>query len=295
MATANQWLKATRPNTLPASVAPVIIGTGVAVSLRGFEPVVATLCLLVALLLQIGCNFSNDYSDGIKGTDKNRKGPQRLVGSGSASPQQVLLAAILVYALAATVGLTLALYTHNYWLIAVGALCLLAAWFYTGGKKAYGYNGLGEISVFIFFGLIATGFTVYLQTGTYNIVTISSAVAMGMLASAMLLINNIRDIPTDLENGKKTLATKLGDGKSRAIYCLFITVPIVISGLTIIYAPLSIISLVSIYWVIKCLKPTLNNAQGFELIVVLKSTGQLQIVYAVTMAIAYCSNIALGI
>jgi 1,4-dihydroxy-2-naphthoate polyprenyltransferase len=214
VATLSQWAAGTRPRTLPASLVPVVVGTGVALGQDGAVWWRAVLAALVALLLQIGVNYSNDYSDGVRGTDEDRVGPLRLVGSKAAEPRQVLAAALGCLFAAAVAGLALAVVT-TLWLLLVGAAAILAAWFYTGGKNPYGYRALGELSVFVFFGLVAVVATVYVQTEDLPWEAWAAAVPVGLLACALLVANNLRDIPTDSASGKRTLAVVLGDRRTR--------------------------------------------------------------------------------
>ena len=217
--TTSQWIAGARPRTLPAAVAPVLAGT--AIALWEDEAVwwKALLALAVSLLLQIGVNYANDYSDGIRGTDDDRVGPLRLVGSGVATPRAVKTAAFAALGAAALVGLVLAA-TTAWWLVGVGLLCILAAWFYTGGKRPYGYLGLGEVMVFVFFGLVAVLGTTYVQTESFELPALYAAIGVGAFACAILVANNLRDIPTDRVSGKRTLAVALGDERTRLLYGL---------------------------------------------------------------------------
>src|SRR5690242_4101043 len=198
MATAADWVAGARPRTLPAAISPVLAGTGVAAYADDLVWWKALLALVVALALQVGVNYANDYSDGVRGTDADRVGPMRLVGSGAASPSAVKAAAFLSFGVAAVAGLVLAA-TTAWWLVAVGVLCVLAAWFYTGGSKPYGYLGLGEVMVFCFFGLVAVIGTTYVQTETWRLPSLFAAIGIGAIACAILVANNLRDIPTDRE------------------------------------------------------------------------------------------------
>ena len=215
MATGAEWLEGARPRTLPAAIAPVLAGSGVAAFHDGFDLVLALLAALVALALQVGVNFANDYSDGVRGTDAQRVGPQRLVGSGAAAAWTVRAAALACFGLAGVAGLTVVVLTGQWWLLVVGALAILAAWFYTGGSRPYGYLGLGEVFVFVFFGLVAVGGTVYIQLGWVPEAGWWAAVAIGALACNLLVANNLRDLIGDEAVGKRTLATRLGDRGTR--------------------------------------------------------------------------------
>src|SRR3954451_8517197 len=223
MATPAQWLEGARPRTLPAAVSPVLAGTGVAAFTHDAVWWKALLALLLSLALQVGVNYANDYSDGVRGTDENRVGPLRLVGSGVATPDAVKRAAFAAFGVGATLGLVLAA-TTAWWLVAVGALCILAAWFYTGGSHPYGYLGLGEVMVFVFFGLVAVIGTAYVQSESFTVPALYAALGIGALACAILVANNLRDIPTDREVGKRTLAVVLGDQHSRYLYAFLLAV-----------------------------------------------------------------------
>jgi len=214
MATTAEWIEGARPRTLPNAIAPVIAGTGAAASLESPVWWKAILALVVAVSLIVGVNFANDYSDGIRGTDDDRVGPLRLVGSRLAAPSTVKTAAVVCFAIAGVAGLVLSL-ASAWWLILVGALCIAGAWYYTGGKNPYGYKGCGEISVFVYFGLIAVLGTQFVQSERVDWAGILAAVAVGCFSSAVLVANNLRDIATDTDTGKRTLAVRLGDGRTR--------------------------------------------------------------------------------
>ncbi|WP_341924035.1 1,4-dihydroxy-2-naphthoate polyprenyltransferase, partial [Nocardioides psychrotolerans] len=226
MATSADWLAGARPRTLPAAVAPVLAGTGVAAYAGAWDEWQgvwwkALLALVVSLALQVAVNYANDYSDGIRGTDDDRVGPMRLVGSGAATPAAVKRAAFLAFGVAGVAGLVLAASTA-WWLVAVGAVSVVAAWYYTGGSTPYGYLGLGEVMVFVFFGLVAVIGTTYVQTETWVWPALYAGIGVGALACAILVVNNLRDIPTDTVAGKRTLAVRLGDGRTRALYLLLV-------------------------------------------------------------------------
>jgi 1,4-dihydroxy-2-naphthoate octaprenyltransferase len=223
------WIAGARLRTLPLSIAPVILGTGAAhTALAPWAWWRIALALAVAVCLQIGVNYANDYSDGVRGTDKFRLGPSRLTGSGAAKPRTVLTVALVFFALAAIAGAILVIHIGQYWLLAVGAVCIVAAYFYTGGKRPYGYYGLGELFVFVFFGLVATAGTTYVQLGNVNLESWLSGVAIGLIACAVLMINNIRDLPQDKLAHKRTLAVLIGNGASRIVFVALILVPFVI-------------------------------------------------------------------
>jgi len=222
MATFAEWVEGARPRTLPLSVSPVIAGSAVALAAGDFRVWRALLALIVGVVMQIGVNLSNDYSDGVRGTDAHRVGPQRLVGSGAATPSAVKRAAFACFGIGCLAGLGLVIMTGWWWLVAVGAAIVAGAWFYTGGRHPYGYRGLGEVSVFIFFGVVATAGTALVQTGRPAAVTIAgialASLAQGAGACAVLVANNLRDIPTDEAAGKRTLSVRLGDHRSRVLY-----------------------------------------------------------------------------
>jgi 1,4-dihydroxy-2-naphthoate octaprenyltransferase len=219
-----------RLRTLPLAIAPVALGTAAAFVLGDGEwhPVRALLCLAVALGLQVAVNYSNDYSDGIRGTDKHRVGPSRLVGSGAASPRAVLTVAFVFYALSALAGVMVVVASGQYWLLVVGAVCIVAAWLYTGGKKPYGYYGFGEVVVFVFFGIVATAGTTYVLAGSVNLESWLAGTAAGLFACAVLVVNNLRDLSQDKAAGKRTLSVLIGDLGSRALFAILMLLPFVI-------------------------------------------------------------------
>ena len=228
-ATARDWIAGARLRTIPLAIAPVALGTAAAYSPdEGWHWVRALLALAVAVGLQIGVNYANDYSDGVRGTDKRRVGPARLTGSGAAKPRTVLTVALVFFALAAAAGVVLVVLSQQWILLAVGAVCIVAAWFYTGGKRPYGYYGFGELFVFVFFGLVATVGTTFTQIGEVNIVAWVAGVAIGLLACATLMINNIRDREQDKLAGKRTLAVLIGDLPSRIVYAILVAAPFLI-------------------------------------------------------------------
>ncbi len=229
-ATARDWIGGARLRTLPLAVAPVALGTASAylVSAPGWHWVRALLALAVAVGIQIGVNYANDYSDGIRGTDKFRVGPSRLTGSGAAKPRTVRTVAFVFFGLGGIAGLILVLRSGQYWLLAVGVVSIVAAYFYTGGKRPYGYAGLGELFVFVFFGLVATIGTTYTQVGAIPVESVASGVAAGLLACAVLMVNNIRDIDQDRLANKRTLAVLVGSRAARVIFAVFVIVPFVI-------------------------------------------------------------------
>ncbi len=281
----NKWIAGARPRTLPAAIAPVLVATSLAESEANFA--MAGLALIVSLALQVGVNYANDYSDGIKGTDDNRVGPTRLVASGLASAKSVKLAAFISFAIAAVVGLVLAQAT-SLWLIAVGAAAIFAAWTYTGGKRPYGYLGLGEISVFLFFGLVATIGSYYVQTERLTWQSFVVAIPMGLLACALLAINNLRDRAQDELVGKRTLAVRLGDSGARK---LFIGLLLIAHLVTIaIPAENTLLTLILLPQTIVIAKKVREGATGAALIPLLGKTGQLQLWFAVALSLALVLN-----
>ncbi len=284
MATPAQWLEGARPRTLPAAIAPVAAGTGAAAAVDGFDLGRALLALLVAVALQVGVNYANDYSDGIRGTDADRVGPLRLVGSGVASPGAVKRAALLAFAVGAVAGLVLALLVA-WWLVLVGVACLLGAWYYTGGGSPYGYRGLGEVSVFVFFGLVATVGTTYVQAERITTASVLAGVGCGALACAILVANNLRDIPTDREAGKRTLAVRLGDRRTRLLY---VGLVFAAYAAVVLIALQHLVVLIALGTALPAVRPTLGviyGATGRELVPVLKETGLLLLVYGVALGI----------
>ncbi|MBB6404815.1 1,4-dihydroxy-2-naphthoate polyprenyltransferase [Arthrobacter sp. AZCC_0090] len=285
MATASQWIQGARLRTLPAAIAPVLIGTAAAYELQSFRVVNAVLAALVALLLQIGVNYANDYSDGIRGTDEDRVGPLRLVGSGVARPDHVKWAAFGSFGLAMVFGLVLVVITQSWWLILVGLGCVLAAWGYTGGKNPYGYMGLGDLFVFVFFGLVATLGTTYTQAGQVSLPAVIGAIGTGLIACALLMANNVRDIPTDMVAGKRTLAVRLGDRHARESYVLMLAVAIL---LVVVLAPTKPWMLIVLLLIPACLMPAwlmVNGRKRKSLIPVLKQTGMINLGYSVLFSL----------
>lgn len=227
-ATARDWIAAARPRTLGMAIAPVALGTAAAFNAEGYHLGIALACLALAMLLQIGVNFANDYSDGVKGTDAVRVGPGRLVGAGKAAPRTVRNVAIAFLALGALAGLLVVLLSGRWWLLLVGAVCIVAAWTYTGGKRPYGYYALGELMAFLFFGPVAVMGTVYAILGRITEDSIALGVAIGSISAALMLCNNLRDIETDRTAGKRSLATLIGRRPSKALYVLLMLVPFAI-------------------------------------------------------------------
>lgn len=280
-----QWIEGARPRTLPNAVAPVLAGTGAAAWTGSAVWWKALLALAVSLALIIGVNYANDYSDGIRGTDDVRSGPLRLVGSKLASPRAVLTAAVVSLAVGAVAGLVLAAFSAP-WLIAVGAVCIAGAWLYTGGKKPYGYLGLGEVAVFIFFGLVAVLGTQYTQALRVDWVGLVAAVAMGSLSSAVLVANNLRDIPTDTESGKITLAVRLGDARTRLLYQLLVAVALVLPLALMLATPWCAVGLLAAVPAVRGLRPVRDGSTGAQLIPVLRDTGLTMLVWAIAVSLA---------
>jgi 1,4-dihydroxy-2-naphthoate octaprenyltransferase len=282
MTTPTQWIAGARLRTLPAAVAPVLVGTGAAVAMHGFDPVAAVLALVVALALQVAVNFANDYSDGRRGTDADRVGPMRLVGSGAATPRQVLVAAALAFAVAALAGLALAALS-SWWLVVVGAVCIAAAWTYTGGPIPYGYRALGEVFVFVFFGLVAVVGTTFVQTGTLPGLAFAVAVPIGLLIVAILVVNNLRDIDGDAVAGKRTLAVLLGDRRTRVLFAGLFVVAFAVIAVVGISRPWVLITLLATPLAARPARTVLSGGRGPALIGALAGTGVLTLVTGVLL------------
>ena len=257
---------------MPLAVAPIALGSASADLVDRFDPLLAALALLVALLLQIGVNYANDYSDGIRGTDANRVGPLRLTGSGLVRPQAVKLAAAITFGLAALAGLTIVLLTGQWWLVAVGAVSIVAAWYYTGGKSPYGYAGLGEIAVFIFFGLIATVGTAYIQILAIDPMAVLLGINFGFYATAVLLVNNIRDVETDRESGKNTLSVRIGVRASKWLFGALLVLPVVFNILLASLYPATIIGLANLILVFPAFMAGVKGKTAKDYISALKLT-----------------------
>lgn len=283
VATTSQWIEGARPRTLPAAIAPIAVGTGIAIGAQSFNAIRAALALIVAIALQIGVNYSNDYSDGIRGTDQVRVGPVRLVGQGLAKPQSVKYAAFTFFAIAMLAGGVLVLLTTEWWLLLVGAASVAAAWFYTGGRRPYGYAGLGEVFVFIFFGIIPVVGTAYVQTLQLMPLAFIASIGVGSLACAILIANNLRDIPGDTTSGKLTLAVRLGDPTTRVVFYAAIIVAFVIPIVCIPFAtPWVLLAFLAAPFAVQPIRIVRSQAKGPALIPALKSTGILLFVYGVS-------------
>lgn len=278
----NKWIVGARVKTLPAAVAPVLIGTSYAENINWSN---AFLALVVSLFLQIAVNFANDYSDGVRGTDTHRIGPVRLVASGLASASSVKAASLISFLIAAIAGFVLAL-TISPWLFLVGAASIWAAWGYTGGKKPYGYFGFGELSVFIFFGLVATVGTYYIQTEQFNWQIILLALPVGTLSCAILAINNLRDLPQDKLVGKRTMAVRIGEKNTRVFFMLLLVTAQVTALAAASISSLALITLICAPITYRVVRQVLNGAVGTELIEVLSKTAKLQLLMASLLAAA---------
>ena len=278
----NKWIIGARVKTLPAAISPVLVGTALADDVNWVN---ALLALLVSLSLQISVNFANDFSDGIRGTDTNRVGPIRLVGSGLASAKSVKQAMFISFGIAAISGLLLALQT-SYWLILVGAISILAAWGYTGGKKPYGYLGFGEISVFIFFGLIATVGSYYVQSNQISARAVLLSIPVGALACAILVMNNLRDLPLDKQAGKRTFAVRIGDTKTRYFYVLLLITAQLISAYAYTFNSYALLTLIWLPLTINNCRLVLQRVTGAALIPLLVSTARLQLLLSFTLGLA---------
>lgn len=285
MANLGQWISGARPRTLPNALAPVVAGTGAAAWLHAAVWWKALLALVVAVAMTVGVNYANDYSDGIRGTDDDRAGPVRLVGSRLAAPRAVLGAAIVSLAVGALAGLALALSSAP-WLIAVGAACIAGAWLYTGGSKPYGYTGFGEVAVFVFFGLVAVLGTEYTQALRVDWVGLVLAVAVGALSSSVLVANNLRDIPTDARSGKITLAVRLGDARTRVLYQALLSAAVALTLVLVAATPSCAAGLVATPLALRAATPVRSGRGGAELIPVLRDTGLAMVVWAVAVAAA---------
>ena len=278
----NKWIVGARVKTLPAAVAPVLIGTSYAENINWSN---AFLALIVSLFLQIAVNFANDYSDGVRGTDTHRIGPVRLVASGLASASSVKVASLISFLIAAIAGFVLAL-TISPWLFLVGAASIWAAWGYTGGKKPYGYFGFGELSVFIFFGLVATVGSYYIQTEQFNWQIFLLALPVGTLSCAILAINNLRDLPQDKLVGKRTMAVRIGEKNTRVFFMLLLVMAQVTAVAAASISSLALITLICAPMTYRVVRQVLNGAVGAELIEVLSKTAKLQLLMASLLAAA---------
>jgi 1,4-dihydroxy-2-naphthoate polyprenyltransferase len=290
VATARDWLNGARPRTLPAAVVPVAVGTGVAIGYGRFSAWRALLALVVALALQIGVNYANDYSDGIRGTDEARVGPVRLVAAGLAPPRQVRAAAFASFTVACLAGFVLAAATA-WWLLALGAAAVVAAWTYTGGRHPYGYRGLGEVAVFAFFGVAAVVGTAYVQVRSLTWLALVASVPVGLLACALLVINNLRDIPSDTAAGKRTLAVRIGDQRTRLLYAGCVLVPFGVAALIAVVRPLTLLTLAALPLAAVPVQAVRSGASGPALIGALGRTGRLQLAFGALLTLGLAIRI----
>jgi 1,4-dihydroxy-2-naphthoate octaprenyltransferase len=290
VATRAQWISAARPRTLPAAIAPVLVGTGAAADLSSADLPRAALALLVALALQVGVNYANDYSDGIRGTDDDRVGPFRLTGSGAAQPESVRRAAFAAFAAAGLAGSALVAVSGTWWLLGLGALAILAAWYYTGGRHPYGYAGLGEVFVFVFFGLVAVLGTTYTQAGRLSLAALAGAVAIGGLACAILVANNLRDVPTDAVAGKRTLAVRIGEPATRRLYLGLVVLAFALAASIAPARPGALLALGALPLALRPVRAVRRADAGLALLPVLRDTGRLELAYAALLGV----GLALG-
>jgi len=303
----SDWIEGARPRTLPAAVAPVAVGTGAAWAIRkqlvggghhghlagaaahgiGAQVVAAVLALVVALALQVGVNYANDYSDGIRGTDDKRVGPTRLTAGGLATPVVVKRAAFAAFGVAAIAGLALTVLAGQWWLVAVGAAAIAAAWFYTGGTRPYGYAGLGEVFVFVFFGLVAVLGTTFTQVGRLSWAAAVGAVGVGVNACALLVVNNLRDIPTDSAAGKRTLAVRLGDAGTRRLFTALLVVSLLSVGVIVVVSGARQVGLAMLAALpgFRAVRTVLGGAVGRDLILALQDTGRVALFYGVLVGL----------
>jgi 1,4-dihydroxy-2-naphthoate octaprenyltransferase len=295
MTSLNIWFQGARPKTLGAAIAPVLVGSAIAYYEKSFSLTISLLALLVSISIQIAVNYANDYSDGIKGTDDQRVGPVRLVGQKLASPKSVKTAAILFFFISALSGLIITILSQQWWFLLLGFSAIVAAWTYTGGPKPYGYAGLGEVFVFIYFGLIAVIGTTYAQTLFFKPYFLLYAISIGLFASAILVANNLRDREKDYQNKKNTLAVKLGDKRTRDLYVLLMILPFILIISLFIYNKINPgarigatvqIQLLAIYFAWRTIKPVINKVTGKDLIPVLINTGKTELLWALLVSLA---------
>ncbi len=289
-ATFGDWVSGARLRTLPLAIAPVALGTGAGVVALGagmWHPTRAVLALVVALALQIGVNYANDYSDGVRGTDEHRVGPARLTGAGIAKPKHVLAVALAFFALAALAGLALVVITQQWWLIAVGAVAIVAAWFYTGGKRPYGYLGLGELFVFVFFGLVATAGSAFVQALDVNLEAWLGGVGVGLLACAVLMANNLRDVVQDRASGKRTLAVLVGPTVGRILFCVFMLAPFAIAVFWALFYPTAWLVLFALLAALPACVIVVAARSPRELIIALQLASLTALAYGVGLGLVF--------
>jgi 1,4-dihydroxy-2-naphthoate octaprenyltransferase len=284
------WIRGARPRTLPAALVPVAVGTAMATTSAGGDDRywAGAVALLVSLALQVGVNYANDYSDGVRGVDADRVGPTRLVGSGAARPSAVRAAAFVSFGVAAASGLVLAALV-SWWLLPVGAVSIAAGWLYTGGPRPYGYMGLGEVFVFVFFGLVATMGTEFVVSGALSRDGLLAAIVVGLLAVALLVINNLRDIPGDRESGKRTLAVRLGDGATRRLFVAVVAVTFVTIAVLGLRVPGAMLGLVGAPFAVAPVTRVMRGDAGRDLVAVLGATARLQMVAGLMLAAGVAS------
>lgn len=285
MATAAEWISGARPRTLPAAAAPVLVGTGAAAQVGSAAWLPALLALGVASALQVAVNFANDYSDGVRGTDVDRVGPMRLTASGAAAPGAVKRAAFGAFGMAGVFGVALCAVSGHWWLLAVGVVCVLAGWFYTGGRRPYGYAGFGEVAVFVFFGLVAVLGTTYTQADVVTWPALLGAVGVGLIACALLMVNNLRDIPGDVLAGKNTLAVRIGDHRARRVYVGLLWIPVLLGVVCVFWAPWSLLVLLLVGPAALLTLPVVAGARGRLLVPVLAGTGLFELGYGVLLGL----------
>jgi 1,4-dihydroxy-2-naphthoate polyprenyltransferase len=284
VATRREWLGGARPRTLPAAIVPVTVGSGVAFGYGRFSLWRAALALLVALALQAGVNYANDYSDGVRGADERRVGPVRLVAAGLAPPRQVFAAALACFATACAAGFALAAVT-SWWLLLLGAAAVAAAWTYTGGSHPYGYRGMGEAAVFVFFGVAAVAGTAYVQMGRLTWLALAASMPVGLLSCALLVVNNLRDIPSDAVAGKRTLAVLIGDRRTRALYVGCVLIPFGMLALIAVARPLALLALAALPLALPPVRAVRAGARGAALIGALGQTGTLLLAFGALLTI----------
>ena len=296
MTNLNIWIQGARPKTLGAAIAPVLVGSSIAFYEKSFNLLISFLCLVVGISIQIGVNYANDYSDGIRGTDDQRVGPVRLVGQKLATAQSVKVAALIFFFIAGVSGLLVSFYSKQWWFLLIGLSAIISAWTYTGGPKPYGYAGFGELFVFIYFGLVAVLGTIYAQTLFFKPYFLVYAVALGFFASAILVANNLRDIEKDKLNKKLTLAVKIGEGKTRTLYTLLMILPFISVFILFLWETINsninfgtnmLLQLLALPLAYQCIKPVLEKAKNRDLIPVLVKTGQTEIIWALLVALSF--------